>query len=95
MTKSTTPTREIRHAGRMTDDLFLTPTDVAEALGCDLAVVMDLINSNGLAAVKRRGWRIAHAELARYIVETQRSAWELGQSVTTIPSFFASRPVDG
>ena len=73
---------------------MLTPTDVAEALGCDISEVMRLIEEQHLSAVRHRGWRIAHSELARYIIENQRSAWELGQSVTTVPSFVASRPLD-
>jgi excisionase family DNA binding protein len=78
----------------MTKDIFLTPTDVAEALGCDLTTVLNLIESNALAASRQRGWRIAHSELARFIIHAQRSAWELGQSVTSTPSFVASRPLD-
>lgn len=78
----------------MTEDQFVSPTDLAEALGCPLHVIVSMIENGEVAAVKRRGWKISHSEVARVVEEFRRAAWELGQTVQASSQFSLSRPVD-
>ena len=79
----------------MTAEIFMSPTDVAEILGCSLSTVMTMIEEGEIAAVKRRGWRIEHSEVARIVMEFRRSAFELGEDAPAVASFVMSRPIDG
>jgi hypothetical protein len=78
----------------MTDELFVSPTDLAEALGCPIHTVMTMIENGDVSAVKRRGWKIPYSEVAGIVAEFRRAAWELGQTVQASPQFTLSRPVD-
>ena len=78
----------------MTEDLFMSPTDLAEALGCPLHVIIHKIETGEILAVKRRAWKIDHTEVARVVEDFRRAAWELGQTVPSPPPFALSRPVD-
>lgn len=82
------------HSGRMPEDISLTPTDVAEALGCPITEVVSLIESGRLPASKNRGWRIAHDDLAAFICESRTEALELGHVMSLAPSFSVSRPLE-
>ena len=82
------------HAGFMTEDFLLTPTDVAEALGSTVAEVHDLIDTGALSATMNRGWKIAHTDLAVFISSSRSDALQLGRETPVIPTFAASRPVD-
>lgn len=82
------------HAGFMTEDFLLTPTDVAEALGSTVAEVHDLIDTGALAATMNRGLKIAHSDLAVFISSSRSDALQLGQETPVTPTFAASRPVD-
>ena len=78
----------------MNDDILLTPTDVAESLGCTVPDVLAAIDSGLLVAHRQRGWRIAHSDLARFVTESQIAAMELGAPASFTPSFAGSRPID-
>ena len=78
----------------MSEDFPLTPTDVAEALGCSVDWVMILITEGRLPARQSRGWKVAHRDLARFIAEQQSTAIALGAIPTLTASFEASRPLD-
>lgn len=73
----------------------MTPTDVAEVLGCSIDTVYTMIETGELHAVKRRGWKVEHSEVARIVLELRRTAFELGEQVPASQSFVLSRPVDG
>lgn len=76
----------------MTEDLYLTLTDVAEVLGCDISAVTTLITTGHLDAIQRRGWRVSHAALARFISRSRRDAFELGLSMAPADDFALLRP---
>jgi excisionase family DNA binding protein len=78
----------------MPDEIFLTPTDVAEALGCPMTEVLSLIEGGRLPATRSRGWKIAHDELATFISESRIEALELGHAISLAPSFSISRPLE-
>lgn len=82
------------HADTMTEDHYVSPTDLAEALGCSLHTVVSMIENGEVSAVKRRGWKIPYSEVARVVAEFRRAAWELGQTVQSPPQFALLRPVD-
>lgn len=87
--------RDSWHAFGMTGELFMTPTDVAEVLGCSVETVQNLIDVGEIVAVKRRGWKIEHSEVARIVMEFRRTALELGEQAPATSSFVMSRPIDG
>ena len=76
----------------MTDDMYLTLTDVAEALGCDVSEVASLITAGHLDAIQRRGWRVSHAALAQFLNRSRRDAFELGLSTSSADDFALLRP---
>jgi hypothetical protein len=77
----------------MDKDFVLTPTDVADALGCSVVEVQHLIHSGRIVAHRDRGWKVTHADLARFIDDEQTTAITLGRERVVSPSFSASRPV--
>lgn len=78
----------------MIDEFFLSPTDVAEALGCSAKDVLCLIENGDLVAHRSRGWRIGHRELARYVQTVQSTSIALGVEPSIHVTFASSRPVD-
>ena len=79
----------------MDNDFVLTPTDVADALGCSVTEVHHLIDSGRIVAHRDHGWKITHADLARFIDDEQTTAITLGRERVVSPSFSASRPIGG
>lgn len=78
----------------MTDDVYLTPTDVSEALNCTLDATMELIASGRLPAIQSRGWKVAHSDLSRFIASAQHEALQLGHDSIAGAAFALSRPAD-
>lgn len=78
----------------MNDEMWLSPTDVAEALGCSVQDVLESITSGSLRARHQHGWWVAHSDLAGFIAEHQRTAIELGFTPVFLPEFAVSRPVN-
>ena len=79
----------------MTDDIYLTVTDVAEVMQCDIAVVTALITSGQLDAIQRRGWRVSHAALSTFLSNSRRDAFDRGLSSTQAGEFAFLRPAKG
>lgn len=77
----------------MTDDWFLTLTDVAESLGCTHDHVVGLITNAELVTAAGAPRRVAHSELRRYVAHMQSSALALGVTPLTVPSLMASQPI--
>lgn len=76
----------------MTEEWFLSPSDVAEALGCTRADVMDLIARGEIVATPGRRTRIPHSEVRTYVQHMQIGAFTLGRDPLGNPNLLASQP---
>jgi hypothetical protein len=79
----------------MTNDVWLTPTDVAEAFHCSVADVLVAIENGQLPARRSRGLRIAHSDLEIFAATLLRSGIALGEASQFEPNFVFSRPFNG
>lgn len=78
----------------MTDEWFLTLTDVAEALDCSRAHVEELIERGELTLEPGRPPRVAHGTVCAFVSRMQSEAITLGIEPRVAPSFAVSRPTD-
>jgi excisionase family DNA binding protein len=76
----------------MTEEWFLTLTDVADALACTRGQVDELIERGELTLAPGRQRRIAHSELCAFVTRIQSDAMALGVEPFFTPSLVASRP---
>lgn len=84
--------RRVREAQGMTDEFFLTPTDIAEALGCSRIAVLELIEQGELTYASGHGRRVAHSTIEAFVNRQRGAALTLGMQTDISPSFASSRP---
>jgi hypothetical protein len=78
----------------MTEEFFLSFTDVAEALECSHDDVRALVRRGDLIAESGPFPAISHSELSRYIQVAQREKLTLGIDGEALVDFELSRPRD-